>query len=433
MSIWMKFLTAIFSTGFFFAGCQPERLAGGGGSEVEGITVEGVAYYPTGMPASSARVRIRPWDYLPLDSDTTLGAGEWRFDLATDSSGRFRADGLVPGEYLLEVDDGLDWGMVGNIRDEDLDGVVRISAEMKPHGSVYGRVTDSTGDGIAGAWVAVYGLERATETDGNGFYQLQSLPAGNLNLRAIAAEAGLASREKSGVKVEPEKATQTNFVVERSLTNGLIGHWTFDGGDGPLAAEAHGSTARVDLKRSNWGPGVMGAALDLTGQSTVYVPESKSAMFAIDKDSDFSVSLWFRTSGDSGAAKRTVLIDSRSQRCPSGYGLRLLANGTVEFVVRGLDQAKIWKLRSPEGLTDGSWHHVTGMKVADSLKLWVDGIPVATGPGSTGKLATGNRLHFGNQEGLTEFFMGSLDEIRIYNRALTKREIMELAVLPKSK
>jgi len=84
-------------------------------------------------------------------------------------------------------------------------------------------------------------------------------------------------------------------------------------------------------------------------------------------------------------------------------------------------------------LTTGSWYHVAGVydASAHTLKLYLNGADnsgTLSGGPVTGSIknSTANALIGARSGGSTEGFNGTLDEVRIYNRALTAAEISAL-------
>ena len=81
--------------------------------------------------------------------------------------------------------------------------------------------------------------------------------------------------------------------------------------------------------------------------------------------------------------------------------------------------------------SDGEFHHiaVTVDAVAGESKLYIDGSLSATLASAISSTAGGTHTRFGNQFDFhTEFFGGTLDEVRIYDHSLTAGEIATLAV-----
>ena len=74
-------------------------------------------------------------------------------------------------------------------------------------------------------------------------------------------------------------------------------------------------------------------------------------------------------------------------------------------------------------LTPGVWHHIAGTYDGNEVVLYVDGLEVASAPRS-GQIATNNSaLNLGNRANADRAFDGSIDEVRIWDRALTASEI----------
>jgi RHS repeat-associated protein len=78
----------------------------------------------------------------------------------------------------------------------------------------------------------------------------------------------------------------------------------------------------------------------------------------------------------------------------------------------------------------GQWVHLTGVydATAQEWRLYLDGSLVATSSDATGAVAAdGNWAIGASGSGTAGFFCGSLDEVRVYNRALSTDEIAQLA------
>lgn len=84
-------------------------------------------------------------------------------------------------------------------------------------------------------------------------------------------------------------------------------------------------------------------------------------------------------------------------------------------------------------LFDGEWHHVVAQRTPSEMQLFIDctlagtdsrtQIPVL----SSGTLSFGALTAFTSPQTFSENFIGSLDEIRVYNRPLTRLEIAQLS------
>ena len=76
------------------------------------------------------------------------------------------------------------------------------------------------------------------------------------------------------------------------------------------------------------------------------------------------------------------------------------------------------------------WHHYAGTYDGGTVRLYMDGRPVASTAYSGSIKVDARRLCIGWDEGQSgRYFNGSIDEVRIYDRALGSREVKELADL----
>jgi hypothetical protein len=119
----------------------------------------------------------------------------------------------------------------------------------------------------------------------------------------------------------------------------------------------------------------------------------------------------------------------------AGYHLRI-QDGELEFQVRDTTNTPYTVTVSAPAV--GEWHHVTGVldRASDSLLLYVDGTLVNTKTiGSLGSLDIDVPLALGaldrpSSHPSSEYFDGSMDEVRILNRALSAGEVQaDFAVL----
>ena len=153
-------------------------------------------------------------------------------------------------------------------------------------------------------------------------------------------------------------------------------------------------------------------------EGRIEVADDNALDFGVDQD--FSVEAWFKHEGVDEVAYLVV-----KGFTDASYWLRLEANGTLRFL---LDYGVVRDFaQSPDPYDDGAWHHVVG--VADrvaGISLFVDGAIVDEDTTLTvGDISNPHVLKLG--AGKTNFvnFDGNLDEVAIYNRALSPEEIAQ--------
>jgi hypothetical protein len=75
------------------------------------------------------------------------------------------------------------------------------------------------------------------------------------------------------------------------------------------------------------------------------------------------------------------------------------------------------------GLTTNTWTHLAGTYDGTTLRLYINGVQVSN-RAQTGSIAVStNPLQIGGDTLYGQHFQGRIDEVRIYNRALTATEI----------
>lgn len=85
-------------------------------------------------------------------------------------------------------------------------------------------------------------------------------------------------------------------------------------------------------------------------------------------------------------------------------------------------------VQSPGAYNDGQWHFVALQRASGELRLSVDGVQVSSAAVPGGSLTLGKELgldgiHIGQRLDGADRFRGTLDEVRVYRRALSGAEL----------
>ncbi|MGZ4038760.1 MAG: LamG-like jellyroll fold domain-containing protein, partial [Bacteroidia bacterium] len=107
----------------------------------------------------------------------------------------------------------------------------------------------------------------------------------------------------------------------------------------------------------------------------------------------------------------------------TGYIFPRTDDGWAHFIVY-LHIAGAWRtLSAPYGALN-QWHHLAATWDGTNIRLYKDGVLVATSPNYSGLITSNtNQLTIGQQPGYSEYFGGQLDECRIWNVARTQCDI----------
>ena len=120
-----------------------------------------------------------------------------------------------------------------------------------------------------------------------------------------------------------------------------------------------------------------------------------------------------------GTAWRTVLMKER----PGGMVYSLYANESTQLAVTQLDIGGELNAWSTSQLPLNTWSHIAGTWDGSTLRMWVNGISAGS-RAVTGALANSTGvLRIGGNGVWNEWFAGRIDDVRVYNHALTQAEL----------
>ena len=120
-----------------------------------------------------------------------------------------------------------------------------------------------------------------------------------------------------------------------------------------------------------------------------------------------------------GTAWRTVIFKEK----PGGLIYSLYANDSTQRALTQLNIGGELNAWSTNQLPLNTWTHIAGTWDGATLKMWVNGVLVGT-KAVTGTLANSTGvLRIGGNSIWNEWFAGRIDEVRVYNRALSDAQL----------
>jgi Concanavalin A-like lectin/glucanases superfamily/Bacterial Ig domain len=196
--------------------------------------------------------------------------------------------------------------------------------------------------------------------------------------------------------------------------NGLVAAWSFDAGTGTQALDSSPSANNGTLNGLMWTTaGRFGAALSFDGgDDQVDVPDSTS----LDA-TRLTVEAWVRPSSSTGW--RTVLLKERSGG---------LAYGLYSSNAQGRPEGDLYIGGSrfsaaPTALPFDTWTHLAMTYDGATIRTFVNGVQTSSTAQTGNPSVTTNALRIGGNSVWGEYFAGLIDEVRVYNRALSATEI----------
>ncbi|HEY3758732.1 MAG TPA: LamG domain-containing protein [Solirubrobacteraceae bacterium] len=204
-----------------------------------------------------------------------------------------------------------------------------------------------------------------------------------------------------------------------------VGLWSFNEGKGSVVSDYSGHHNNGTLEGlAQWTRGRFADGLAFNGNaSAVQVPDSASL-----DPATVSVSAWVQSSGSPGTFR--YIVGKGANGClAASYGLYTGSAGGLEFYVSTNDGLS-WTISPDAGQSvwNGQWHNVVGTYDGSSVRLYVDGRQVGSGTPDTAPIAyglpTSNSLIIGNYPSCSQAdFSGSIDEVKVFNRALGAGEV----------
>ena len=211
-------------------------------------------------------------------------------------------------------------------------------------------------------------------------------------------------------------------------SNGLVGWWPFNGNANDESGNGNNGTVNGAILTTDRN-GVLNSAYNFDGANDFIEVSHHQSLNC----SSVSISLWFNTDiflANNGAGPHLL-----SKRESSGWGSSFQMNlGTIQsnnacwadWSISG--NAGIY-FDSPNYLTTNNWFNIVYTHDGSAVKLFINGSLVETivSPGllsfNTLPLWFGARPNAGNN---SSWFNGSIDDIGIWNHALTEAEILAL-------
>lgn len=212
------------------------------------------------------------------------------------------------------------------------------------------------------------------------------------------------------------------------VTNGLVGHWPLDGNAEDVSGNGnHGTVEGATFTHDRFG--LPGGACHFDGRSArVRMPHSPSLDVA---GQNLTMACWVRAGPDQYF--RAGIVNKTPGSMPDcGYRIWLYENKVVVAVMHAQEGVGV---SSPSPANDNQWHHVVGVFENGSLRLFVDGDLVSEDYTSHGFCSNEADLLIGSywypyddgHEGRTWCSLeGEIDDVRIYNRALSAEEVRSL-------
>lgn len=223
-----------------------------------------------------------------------------------------------------------------------------------------------------------------------------------------------------------------NFLIfttpaSADITTGLVGHWTFNGKDTVWTS----ATAATTLDKSGLGntgtltnmhqststvAGKIGQGLRMSSRQYIVINDNAS----LNVSTNFTLSTWVKLD-TLGASK--AIYDSATGGT-NRWLVDISSNNKFTFTERGIADNE-----ATTALSTGVWYHLVVVKSGDSganIRFYLNGVSDGTASVGSVEIPTSDKRIGNWTEGTNLPLMGLMDDLRIYNRALSENDVRQL-------
>jgi hypothetical protein len=272
-------------------------------------------------------------------------------------------------------------------------------------------------------WTAGFGASLHQVYFGDNLDEVTNAAGGALQQDTTYAPGALESGktyywrvdEFDGIATHTGDVWSFTTLPEVEITDpNLVGWWKLDEGIGTTVVDWSGHANHGTLINGpQWAlAGYNGGAVEFDGKDD-YV----SVLFDAS-ETEYAAALWFRTTN----ANCGLLTVVQNDLGGGGHDRHIFLGG-------GRLMSRVWDdetIATGLNVADGLWHHVvhTFGGSAGGQKLYVDGVLRASGAKAQSDFDWQQRVNIGfSNDGAQDYFEGLLDDVHIYNKALSEEEI----------
>ncbi len=265
------------------------------------------------------------------------------------------------------------------------------------------RFTSSDGITLIDHWIESY----TASTTADFWVEIPSIPAAGTTIYIYYGKSSATTAS----------SLANTFIREINGTQPLIGSWHLDEGTGTTTADSSGNgytgTLLPNGSEPTWMGGKFVNALLFNGSNYVSINDTAN----LDITGDITIEAWIypTTTAYSGIlAKR---LGDGAANC--NYDLYFTNTNSLGYyngtdICNSVGQVSLY-----------GWSHVAVTATGGAVTFYINGAPDSSTPSGAG-IANAHPLLIGFDGAYSEYFHGIIDEVRLYNRALTAAEISDL-------
>jgi len=233
----------------------------------------------------------------------------------------------------------------------------------------------------------------------------------------------------------PSSATTNQITVGKydPLLSGIVGWWKLDDASGTTATDSSGQMNNGSITGTvSWTTGHLNGALIFNGSDTAVNVGTPSILNLTHVG---TISCWVKydNTAAAGSGKWPMILGNGDWTNDlNGYMLALnsTAGSEGQVIFQILNASSGIFVNSTLQYGDNTWHHICGTWDGTNLTLYVNGTSVGTTPQTIDAVSGVNPFVMGrNALAANSFYNGVIDDVRVYNRALSSTEVAALAAM----
>jgi autotransporter-associated beta strand protein len=272
----------------------------------------------------------------------------------------------------------------------------------------------------ASTYAASYNIKRST-TSGSGYVTITNVTSTSF------LDTGLTNGTSYYYVVSATNAAgeSANSTEVSATPSNLFDWWKFDATSGVTAIDSgiHGNNGTL-MSSATWVSGIISNAVHLDGTVNGYVSFPAGLVSTLN---DFSICCWVKMDASAMWAR---VFDFGSGTSTYMFLAPLNGSSTVRYAITTSGGNGEQGINSPSAISTGVWHHLAVTLSGTTGVLYIDGKAVGTNssmtlePSSLGNTTTN---YIGKSQYNDPNLTGSVDDFRIYARALSGGEVATLS------
>lgn len=234
------------------------------------------------------------------------------------------------------------------------------------------------------------------------------------NIKKVSVNGKLTELSQQQIVVDFSEAADGIFKYGTD-GRGMVSWWPMDENSGTVIHDQTGGNNGVN-HNATWQPGIHESALDFNGTNAwIEIPEKPN----LDILEAITLSAWVKT-----RENRTMKIAQKGDWDGYGLGQSKWTGWTTSITMADMTNHQLyWEQGIP---LLNQWYFLVMTYDGATMKFYVNGQLKSSVP-VTGLLRNNGRpFSIGSDAGEQKFCYGMIDEVRLYNNALTQEEIYDL-------